>query len=226
MEILKQNRLFAGMDDIELDLLARKMDSRKVPRNVKIFEQGDTDTSLYIVSEGLIKITALDEENNIEVTLTTVKAGEYFGEMALISDSSRSASAKAVVETELYRLTRETLQSVSAERPSVAVKMYENFSRILSERLQNTSQELLKLVQAEPGKTRPTLNLAEYISQKIPVKLLLADGDSITGTIERFGRNLDDKELTFRFGKQLMIIPYSQIRYLEIVHKQATHKVF
>jgi CRP-like cAMP-binding protein len=75
-----------------------------------VFERGTPGDALYIVLSGEVEIVdVLDEE---EVAIATVTAGEYFGELSLLTDSTHSRTARAREDTELMVLPKETFQEL------------------------------------------------------------------------------------------------------------------
>lgn len=71
-----------------------------------LFHRGEIGDAFYLLESGQIRIFTLDEGGQ-ELTLNTLEAGEGFGELALLDDQVRSASAAAVGPTTLRRLRRE-----------------------------------------------------------------------------------------------------------------------
>ena len=78
--------------DVE-DLMAYAV-MRSFPRHAIIINEGDDSDSVYFIVTGLVRVFLADSEGN-EVIMATLKAGEYFGEMAL-EPGFRSASVMAV----------------------------------------------------------------------------------------------------------------------------------
>jgi CRP/FNR family cyclic AMP-dependent transcriptional regulator len=72
---------------------------RSYPRHTIIINEGDETDSVYFIISGLVRVYLADAEGN-EVSIGTLKAGEYFGEMAL-EPGSRSASVSALEPTSL-----------------------------------------------------------------------------------------------------------------------------
>jgi CRP/FNR family cyclic AMP-dependent transcriptional regulator len=68
--------------------------TRTFPRNAVIISEGDDTDSVYFIASGMVKVFLADDDGN-EVVIGTVKAGDYFGEMAL-EPGSRSASIMAL----------------------------------------------------------------------------------------------------------------------------------
>lgn len=78
--------------DVE-DLMAYAV-MRSFPRHAIIINEGDDSDSVYFIVTGLVRVFLADSDGN-EVIMATLKAGEYFGEMAL-EPGFRSASVMAV----------------------------------------------------------------------------------------------------------------------------------
>jgi CRP-like cAMP-binding protein len=105
-----------------------------------LFHRGDAGDAFYIIESGQIRIFTLDEEGQ-ELTLNTLTAGESFGELALVDDHPRSASAAAVGPTVLRRLRRESfLSQVHASRPLTNAVI-----RLLSQRTRHMTDYVERL---------------------------------------------------------------------------------
>lgn len=72
---------------------------RSFPRHAIIINEGDDSDSVYFIISGLVKVFLADNDGN-EVIMATLKAGEYFGEMAL-EEGFRSASVMAIESVNL-----------------------------------------------------------------------------------------------------------------------------
>lgn len=73
-----------------------------------IFNEGETGTRAFLIKEGQVEIRK--QLGNREILLGTIQKGSIFGEMALIDDQPRSASAVAVRDTTVIIISREVLQ--------------------------------------------------------------------------------------------------------------------
>jgi CRP-like cAMP-binding protein len=95
-----------------------------------IFAEYEIGDSLYIIQEGTVKITKIMEGN--EIILAILKRGEIFGEMALLENKPRSASAIAQEDkTVLMEVSRRNFEFMSKTQPSIIQKL----TRMLSERI-------------------------------------------------------------------------------------------
>jgi len=121
--LLQAVSLFAGVPREELSLLVSQLMRRSYRRNDVIFHRGDPGSTLYIVQEGQVKISlpAIDGD---EVTLQIFGRGEFFGEMSLLDDLPRSATATAIEPTRALSLGREQfLAAMQRERAIAATVM-------------------------------------------------------------------------------------------------------
>lgn len=140
VRLLKNLPHFGQLPDKTLRRLAGVMEEVRFRKHKPIFEEGDTPTALYIVKEGTVTITR--RQNGREVTLATLGPGEFVGEMALIEDRPRSASAVAAeVNTRLLVISREEFRKLITDEPHFLIQI----TRELSERLHTADETLLEI---------------------------------------------------------------------------------
>jgi len=84
-----------------------------------LFERGAPGDAFYIIESGHVRIFTYDEEGR-ELTLNTLQPGEAFGELALVDERPRSASAAAVGSTTLRRLSRESFLARVHQSPALS----------------------------------------------------------------------------------------------------------
>lgn len=126
----------------------------------EIFREGSPGDQMYVILEGEVEILKAAQAGSAKV-LSTLGKGEFFGEMALIDDSPRSASAVAKVDTKLLGMTESVLDSYIQTNPDFASKMIRN----LAKRLRGAN----KLIeQALAGNTPKVVmeGLAEYARER------------------------------------------------------------
>ena len=93
--------MFAALPQGTLEQLSRELTSVTVPAGTDIFQQGDAGDLLYIVDEGNVSIVRNGAEINV------MHPGEFFGEIALLRDIPRTATARANEDVKLYALARD-----------------------------------------------------------------------------------------------------------------------
>jgi CRP-like cAMP-binding protein/thioredoxin reductase/Pyruvate/2-oxoacid:ferredoxin oxidoreductase delta subunit len=108
-----------------------------------LFRQGDPGDSLHLIRRGSVMVTR--EINGREIVLAYVPAGQYVGEMALMSEGMRTAAVRAAVATETIRLEGQPFKTLMDEEP----KIREQVARTYKDRL--TANVLAQHAQEEGG---------------------------------------------------------------------------
>lgn len=138
LPILKQIPLFAGLEEN----LHREIISRIVlmyyPKDYVLFKEGETGDALYIVKNGMVEIFhPAKEEGDLPKKVAELATGSFFGEMALVSNAPRNASAKTLADSEIFILSKNDLQNLMNTNTVLA----EHISRAMIDRLKaNDSQ--------------------------------------------------------------------------------------
>ena len=92
---------------------------RKYPAKSVIIYAGDTPDVLYYVVKGSVTVLIEDDEGH-EIVLAYINSGGFFGEMALISDLPRNASAKSLTDCEAFILSKENFKTLLENDPALA----------------------------------------------------------------------------------------------------------
>ena len=127
------------------DLLSRKR-SRRFPKGKKIFSQGDKAKYLYVVLSGEILIYR--KENGEKKPIDMVYPGEVFGEMGLITDDARFASARASEDCDVFVMSKEELfysQHENNSHPALLVL------QTLARRLQQVNERVAEFEKKKEG---------------------------------------------------------------------------
>lgn len=101
-----------------------------------IFKQGDAGIGAVLILSGEVKILSG------ETLLATLKEGDFFGEVALIIDEPRTASAIAAGDTEVVFFLRQNLDELNNRYPKDGAKLMKNLAKILATRLRLHNEEL------------------------------------------------------------------------------------
>jgi CRP-like cAMP-binding protein len=96
-----------------------------------LFQEGDLGTEMYIVQEGRVEITKRIE--GAEKVLAVLEKGDFFGEMSVLEDIPRTASARALEDTRLVQVNGSTFDHMLRSNPEIAVRMMRKLSRRLRE---------------------------------------------------------------------------------------------
>ena len=143
MPVLDKSKLFGGLLTEELHALEQTAQIRHYPAGKNIFIEGDPGDGVYVIVEGLVQISAVVHEQERRV-ISRVGPGDYFGEMAVVDDETRSATATAEQETRAYFLPRDQVLSLLAKSPKLAISLVREFSRRMREVNRQFTQEVLQ----------------------------------------------------------------------------------
>lgn len=133
---LRSVPLFDGVPDRAIDIAASAMRPRRFPAQTVIFQEGDTGDALYVLSEGMVKLSKIDLGGH-EKTLAILQPPEFFGEMALLGEPGRSATALALAEIEALLLFEDDLRRLMEHYPKVSM----NLTATLARRLRGMDDE-------------------------------------------------------------------------------------
>lgn len=143
-DVLKEVPAFSHLEPKEISLLASIVHNREYKRGEYIFHQGDPGLGMYIVQEGEILIQYTDPAGN-KKELAVLKDGDFFGEVALIDESPRSASAICRTDCKIIGFFRPDLFEIIERHPRLGIKIVLKLAEIIAERLRRTNQEVTQL---------------------------------------------------------------------------------
>jgi small-conductance mechanosensitive channel/CRP-like cAMP-binding protein len=126
-QMLRELTLFEGLQPAQLEELAHRVATRLVEPDEVLFSQGTADATLYIVASGILEITALSD--GVSVTLGNLGAGEYVGEICLLTGTPHAASARARTHCYIHHLSREAIEPILAANPALAVAFDKSIRR-------------------------------------------------------------------------------------------------
>lgn len=96
-----------------------------------IFREGDLGTEMYIINEGKVEI--LNQVGDEEQVLAVLEKGDFFGEMSVLEDLPRAATARAATDVRLLQINGSTFDQLLQGNPEIAVRMMRKLSRRLRE---------------------------------------------------------------------------------------------
>ena len=133
-----QTYIAPGIPMDELEELIRAVRVEEFDQGEVLFREGDAGDCLYLIQRG--SVTVSREIGGKESVISYVAAGNYVGEMALISNAPRSATIKAAVPVEALRLDGEKFQQLMARNPSVRQLMEDKYRGRMLENIESTKQ--------------------------------------------------------------------------------------
>lgn len=155
ISFLKSLPFFQDLAPWQLKRVTEVVFERTYEENETLFEQGQPGAALFLVWDGRVAIE-LDAGRSLErasqskpTILAQLERGHFLGEMALLDESPRSATARAVVKTKTLALYRNDLKRLIGTHPSIACLIYRSLATIVGDRLRTTN-ELLHTESAGP----------------------------------------------------------------------------
>jgi CRP-like cAMP-binding protein len=137
--LLTKVPLFAYLRTDQLSRLAPLLEPVAWPKGVRVFDMGDMGLEMYILTSGRIGIS-VDPDPAKHVFIAELKAGDALGEMALIDNEPRSATAHVLEDTQALALDKERLHGLLLSYPELGIGML----RALSQRLRALNPILQK----------------------------------------------------------------------------------
>ncbi|MGK7942627.1 MAG: cyclic nucleotide-binding domain-containing protein [Crocosphaera sp.] len=135
-DILKKNPYFSNLDPLELRQLIEMGYQKKLDRDKILFNEGDPGDSFYIILSGSVDIFV----PKINKHLVTLKAGDIFGELALILGIPRTASVKTLEKTKLFVIDKIRFKTLLQEQSNFAEVIFEELSKHQEELSQRQQQ--------------------------------------------------------------------------------------
>jgi len=134
-----------------------------------IFSEGDIGTEMFIIQSGIVELfKSIGGETRV---LATLEKGDFFGEMSVLEDVPRNASARAKTDVEVVRINGATFDTMLKSNTEIAIRMM----RKLSRRLRDVSAMLEDaLGRRVPEEERPAVR--KPVMPKHPFRLVGNDG--------------------------------------------------
>ena len=183
--ILKQVPFFSGLNNAELNKVLSIAGVKNYAPGQMVFAKEDLGNNFFVVKSGRIKIfTTVGSDK--KKTFAFLKKGDFFGEMSLLGCKTRSASAQAAEESELFVISKKNFKRLILENPEFTLKVLHTLAERLSKcnkdiesmlfhnilgRLADAILELSKDKHTSPVKMAIDQNeLAQYLgTTRVPV---------------------------------------------------------
>ncbi len=142
---LKTVKLFENLSYKELEIVDQMLHERTYLKNEFVFDQGDEGQALFIVLAGKIRTRRVDAPKEPEVDFYP---GSFFGELALLEESPRSAEARAIEDSQMVALFRTDFLSLLQTETAIASKISYALAKNLAghlRRIMTSPQEMNSL---------------------------------------------------------------------------------
>jgi CRP/FNR family transcriptional regulator, cyclic AMP receptor protein len=142
-EVLAKISVFESLTPRELSKIAAIVHRRQYQPGEYVVRQNDPGLGMYVIERGEVNVMLEEEETTKQ--LTTLKEGDFFGEIALLDESPRSATVIARTESALIGFFRPDLFDLIEKSPATGLKIVLRLAEMLGERLRNSNMEISKL---------------------------------------------------------------------------------
>lgn len=141
LETLKAVPLFQELRQSDLKRVLRLVHERTYNPGEVVFREGDSGAGMFIIKRGAVNIvTRLGDGSERLIAALTDK--QFFGEMALLEDAPRSATAVATVRTELLGFFQPDLESLIERDSRLGSRICWNLARLMASRLRSMNETL------------------------------------------------------------------------------------
>ncbi len=136
--------LFRSLNEKELQQIAAHMKHRRIAAKTYIFKEHTPRKNLFIIYKGeieLIKSSPLGEEKRLAV----FSRYDFLGEGALMDDYPHSTSGRALKESELIQISRDDINQMFRENPTLAARILSGVARVISRRMRQASTRVVNV---------------------------------------------------------------------------------
>jgi len=154
IEFIKKIELLKELTDEELNLIASNLQEKVYNKDELLFRENNPRKDVYLIYDGeveLFKKTSYGEETR----LSFFSKYDFLAEGSLIDDSPHSTSARALIKTKIFFISRDKFTELVKENGAISVKIYSQISRVISRRMRHANTRVSNVgAQYESGRTR------------------------------------------------------------------------
>ncbi len=123
VDLLKRVPIFSDLDRKELERIAASMKQRTFRAGDKVTSEGESGAGFFVIEDGEAKVTVGGEERR------RLGPGDYFGEVALLNESARTATIMAETDLRCYGMTSWEFRPLVESHSSIAWKLLQAMSK-------------------------------------------------------------------------------------------------
>jgi len=217
---LRVIELLEGLDEAVLDALEKQCVWSKYTANQMILDSGSEDShDVYFVAEGAVRIVNFSPSGR-EIAFANIRKGNYFGELAALSDNPRSASVVAVTDCRLAAIRPQVFRRLVLDCPEIGIKVISRLADIVlrcDQRIMDLSTlSAVQRVHVELlRRAKPTEDGEGWQIKPMPKHSDIASRASTSReTVVRALNQLSVGSLIERVGKALVIHDYDRLTAL------------
>lgn len=141
LEFFKTIPLFEGLTKRELGLVYLAVQKRTYQIGEVLFREGEAGRAIYFVKSGQVELTRQMSADN-KRTLSVVGKSHTFGEMALLDQMNRTATATVIESGDIYLLYVATLEELISRHPAIGVILMKNMAMMLSSIVRRANKDI------------------------------------------------------------------------------------
>src|SRR5205809_2832012 len=138
IQFLKTVPFFDRLSNRQLKSVSDIMFERTYDADESIFEEGQPGAALFLILDGKVAVEIFRETSTTR--LAVLEKGAFFGEMALLDDTPRSATARALERTRTLALYRNDLNGLVQRDAKTACQIYRSLAGMIGDRLRSTNE--------------------------------------------------------------------------------------
>ncbi len=136
---LRRIKILADMEERQLESFVQFMEIVAVRQFVEVFRRGEHGDAMYLVLEGELRARVIVDKK--ETTLSTMAAGDFFGEISLLDAGPRSADVVANSDSRLLKISSAAFAQVMREAPALAASFLYGLSKSIGARVRVLTQK-------------------------------------------------------------------------------------
>ena len=164
-DLLKEVPLFHLLDDHERTELAAQLDVVHFAAGQTIYNYGDPGDAIFVISSGEAEVFFKNDTGE-RIVLEIATRGDFFGELSMLDNGTRSASVLATQDTDALRLDRGDLEKFLQLRPQAAMDLLAAMGRRHRETVERLRHTATRNVNEEHGDNRTRVQkTADWIAE-------------------------------------------------------------
>jgi CRP-like cAMP-binding protein len=176
LEYLRILPPFKDLTQEKFESLSDNITNLNLTKNESVFKVGEEGDGFYVIKSGMVRVYIEAPESGEKIILSNLSEGDYFGEMALLTNGPRSASIETITNVSLLRLDKIGFDRILEEDPKVSIAI----SHMLSQRLMQANLQRVASEQFYQSKISPSGSLEDY---NILDVLKFCEENSLTGKL-------------------------------------------
>lgn len=199
--------------------LEAQLTQRALRAGEVLFSAGDEGDAMYLIASGMVSIYLSDSQLGLTYELAKLGAGQAFGEMSLVTGETRSASVRAVDDTQLMVLSRDVFYRLVNAAPSVGLTIASVLAKRLNQHNQNQGIEFGSLASKPFDPSLLDLIPPPVIKRHRMVPVSIVDGIATVATPNPENKlGIDDLKRVLR-GMEIKVMAVSAMDFEQFVKR-------